>query len=427
MSDPHHGTVALVDDDDDLRAATRQLLTLAGFQVSDYAAAGPARAAIDADFPGVVVTDVRMPGESGIDLFRQLHARDPDLPVILMTGHGDIAMAVDTLKAGAWDFLAKPFDPDALIAALHRAVTARALTIENRRLRRAAEAQGSDVFIGESPAIRRLRGLIATLADATLDCVIEGETGTGKEHYARLLHAGGRRARHRFTLVDCATIPAEMIERELFARNGIIARTDRGTLFLDQLHRSPPALHDRLARFVEARAVALDTRDPDAVDVRIIATIGDGDGAALPDTLYHRLAGGPLRMPPLAERTEDIPLLLAHLIDRAATALRQSAPPLGGWPARAMARAWPGNVRELARFAERLCLGIETPAEAPQGEVPGLIERIHAFERAVIEEAVAAANGEIATAIASLQIPRKTFYYRVNRLGIDLKALRRRR
>ena len=297
MTDTPPLTVALVDDDDDLRHATTQLLTLHGFAVTAYSDATTALAAIGADFVGVVVTDVRMPGMSGIELFRTLAARDAELPVILITGHGDVTMAVDAIKAGAWDFLTKPFDPEALVAAVSRAATARRLALENRRLRIAAETPGDDALIGDAPAIRRLRAMIPILADAALDLVIEGQVGTGREHFARLVHRAGRRARHRFLKIDCATVAPELVERDLFARSGAIARADRGTLFLDNLGMASADLQHRLARLAETRAVALDARDPDAVDIRIIAAMDEGARDTVSPALFHLLAGVPVRMP----------------------------------------------------------------------------------------------------------------------------------
>lgn len=416
-------TIALVDDDRDFRAALTQALELAGHSVQPFVDAAGALAGIDAGFPGVVVTDVRMPGMSGIDLFHQLRAIDPELPVILMTGHGDVAMAVDAIKAGAWDFLTKPFPGEALAAALQRAGTARALALENRRLRAAATA--ADIALaGETPVIRRLREMIPMLADAALDLVLEGATGTGKELFARLLHRAGRRGRHRFQLVDCATVPPAIVERELFGRGGIIARADRGTLFLDHLDLAPAELHHRLAQFAEARTVATDQRDPDPVDIRIIATIDDGAAARLPAGLYHRLAGVSLRLPTLAERTDDIPLLFAHLAAQAAERHRRPLPALSEAAHAAAARAWPGNVRELERAAERFVLGLEVPAGPSIADARTLTERLDAYERMLILEAISASNGEVNAAIAALGLPRKTFYYRVKRLGINLREAR---
>ncbi|WP_084579989.1 sigma-54-dependent transcriptional regulator [Sphingomonas azotifigens] len=416
-------TIALVDDDRDFRAALAQALELAGHSVQPFVDAASALAAIDAGFPGVVVTDVRMPGMSGIDLFHQLRAIDPELPVILMTGHGDVAMAVDAIKAGAWDFLTKPFPGEALAAALQRAGTARALALENRRLRAAANA--ADIaLVGEAPVIRRLREMIPMLAETALDLVLEGATGTGKELFARLLHRAGRRGRHRFQLLDCATVPLTIVERELFGRGGIVARADRGTLFLDHLDLAPAELHHRLAQFAEARTVATDQRDPDPVDIRIIAAIDDGAATRLPPGLYHRLAGVSLRLPTLAERTDDIPLLFAHLAAQAAERHRRPLPALSEAAHAAAARAWPGNVRELERAAERFVLGLDAPAGPSPVDAQTLTERLDAYERMLILEAISASNGEINAAITALGLPRKTFYYRVKRLGINLREAR---
>lgn len=416
-------TIALVDDDDDFRAALTQALELAGHHVRPFVDAPSALAKIDAGFPGVVVTDVRMPGMSGIDFFHQLRGIDPELPVILMTGHGDVAMAVDAIKAGAWDFLTKPFPGEALAAALQRAGTARALALENRRLR-AAASEADIALVGEAPAIRRLREMIPMLADAALDLVLEGGTGTGKELFARLLHRASRRSRHRFQLLDCATVPPAILERELFGRGGIVARADRGTLFLDHLDLAPAELHHRLAQFAETRTVAMEQRDPDPVDVRIVATIDDGAASRLPPGLYHRLAGVALRLPTLAERMDDIPLLFAHLAAQAAERHRRPLPPLSEAAHAAAGHAWPGNVRELERAAERFVLGLEAPTGPFLTDAQTLTERLDAYERMVILEAIAMSGGEINAAVSALGLPRKTFYYRVKRLGINLREAR---
>ncbi|PCD01782.1 DNA-binding response regulator [Sphingomonas spermidinifaciens] len=412
--------VALIDDDDDLRRATAQLLTLAGHEVRTFAAAEPALGAIDGGFPGIVVTDIRMPGMSGLELFRALHARDAELPVILVTGHGDVDMAVSAIKAGAWDFLAKPFGPDALLAAVSRAAATRALTIENRRLRAGSAPSVGDELIGRSSAIARLRATLPTLADAGLDIVIEGATGTGKRLVARLIHRAGKRGRHRFATIDCATVADA---DALFEARGPIAGADRGTLFLDHLDRASPALQHRLAQLAERRAVALDSREPLGIDVRIIAAIDEGARERVEPALYHRLAAVALRLPPLAERPEDVPLLAAHFVATIAEARKLVRPPDAATAALAARSDWPGNVRELEMAAERLVLGLGDGEALSAADLP-LPERVRAFERAAIVDAVRRTGGEVAAATRLLGIPRETFYYRVKRLGIDLKDLR---
>lgn len=436
MTDGDTLRVALVEDDDDLRVSTAQLLSLAGYSVDAFPAAAPALAAIDADYEGVVVTDVRMPGLSGIDLFNQLRQRDATLPVILVTGHGDVAMAVDALHNGAWDFLSKPFDPEALVAAVARAATARGLTLENRRLRALAATNEPAALIGTSPAIRRLREMIPVLANADIDLFIEGETGTGKELLAREIHRAGKRGRHRFLSVACAALPDALVDTELFAAsasNGIVA-ANRGTVFLDDIDRASHPLQARLGTVIEDRALRVpQSRDAIPLDLRIIAT-GQEEAQRAPDAivpaLFYRLAAVRLRMPPLRERREDVPLLFAHLLDLAAGRRRRPIPALTAATRRHLAQHdWPGNVRELAHFADRLILGLDPDtidAGSRDDRSAPLPDQVLEFERQIIVETLEALSGDAARTIAALGIPRKTFYYKIKRHQIDLDEFRRR-
>jgi len=418
-------SVALVDDDDDLREATTQLLGLAGYRVLGFPGGVEAARAIGADFEGIVISDVRMPHMSGVELFRLLQERDRDLPVLLISGHADVQMAVDALKAGAWDFIEKPFAPDALLAAAHRATKARKLALENRALRRAAAGGAEQAFLGETPMIQRLRAMIPILSQSDIDLAIEGQTGTGKELFARCVHRASARSRHRFVTVDCAVIPPAIVEKEMFARGGIVASSHRGTLFLDNLDQASEELQRRLTQFAEKRAIALDTRDPEAIDTRIIASMAEGRRDQVSDALYHRIAGVPLRIPPLAERRADIRLLFAHFLNKAAERLDRPAPPIDDSIYHLDAREWPGNLRELENFAERYCLGLEShgPA-APASQQATLPERLDAFESAAILQALQETKGDMARTIELLGLPRKTFYYRAKRLGLDLRSMR---
>ena len=430
QTSPEPRRIALVDDDEDLLRSTAQVLRLAGFEVECFDGAQGALAAIDESWPGIVVTDVRMPHISGIELFRRLHERDGELPVVLITGHGDIDMAVDLLKAGAWDFLSKPFDPDALVAAANRAMTARGLTLENRRLRVLAESEGNETLIGESPAIRRLREMIPVLGGAGIDVLIEGETGTGKDLLARLIHRAGPRARHRFLPLACAGMSEALIAQTFGpASNPALLSADRGTLYLDDIDRAPSLLQDRLLTFAEQRVLRQgDNTVP--IDVRIIATSQpgeDGEAPRIAPQLFFRLAAMRLAIPPLRERREDIAPLFARFCADAAQRFARNIPPVTA-EVRAMldTHAWPGNVRELHNFAEQVVMGLAAPAAATTPEAPqaGLVERVDAYEKDAIITAVIAADGEIGAAIRALQLPRKTFYYKVHKHGIDLTALR---
>jgi len=424
--------VALVEDDEDLRHSTAQLLKLAGFAVTPFDHAVPALVAIDADWEGVVVCDVRMPHVSGLEAFAQWMARDPQLPVILITGHGDVPMAVEALKSGAWDFLAKPFDPQALVAAVKRAATARALVMENRRLRAALEdGEAAGGLIGQSPEIQRLRQMVGVLGDADIDIFIEGESGTGKEHLARMIHRAGRRGRQRLVSVACAGMPPAL-EEQLFAPIGqhSVMAAHRGTLLLDDIDLAPRSLQARLVPVVEERVLrAAAMRDAAPLDLRVIATGGAqgalDEGAMLP-SLFYRLSGLRLRLPPLRERVEDIPLLFAHFVEQAASRRRVTPPALTA-PVQNRLRThhWPGNLRELAHYAESFVLGLaEDRAARPAPSNLTLPERLDAFEREAILDAIAAQGGEIGAAIAQLGIPRKTFYYKVGKLGIDLRRVK---
>ncbi|MGF7146404.1 two-component system C4-dicarboxylate transport response regulator DctD [Sphingomonas zeicaulis] len=428
--------VALVEDDADLRAATVQTLQLAGFAVDAFPAAEPALAAIDAAYPGVVVTDVRMPGIDGISLFHRLRERDAELPVLLITGHGDVTMAVETLKAGAWDFVTKPFDPDALVAAVRRAAETRALAIDNRRLRALAEQASAEVLVGEAPAIARIRQTVPVLAGTDLDVLIEGETGTGKELVARLLHRAGRRARHGFVTIACAAIPEALVESALFGeggRMGPVAEAQRGTLFLDDIDQAVPALQARLTRLLEERSfVPQHGREAVPLDLRIVAASASSLDAAVREgrfapALFYRLAGMTLTLPPLRDRQDDLALLFAHLLDRAAARHRRPPPAIGARTRRRLAEhRWPGNVRELAHFAERVVLGLEAEDADEAGADATLPERVARFEEAAIRDAFLAEDGDVGRTATRLGIPRETFYYKTKRYGIDLAALRRR-
>jgi two-component system C4-dicarboxylate transport response regulator DctD len=423
-------TVALVEDDGDLRTSITQILELADFVVRPFEAAEPALTAIGPDFPGVVVSDVRMPRMSGIELFRRLRSADSALPVILMTGHGDVAMAVDALKHGAWDFLTKPFDPDALVAAVTRAAASRSLALENRRLRALVAAPEASPLIGRSPAIERLRQTIAALANAQIDVFVEGETGTGKELVARLLHSSGARGRHRFVPIACAALPDALIGSELASSDSRILTAHRGTLFLDDVDRASPMLQARLTQIVEERQVRpVGGREPIPLDVRVVSTGGDGVApGVIEPALFYRLAGVQLRVPPLRERLEDVPLLFAHLLDAAAARLRLPVPPLTAEVRRHLAEhRWPGNVRELSHFADRCLIGLDARA-APSSEIPDattLSERVAEFEKRVMCDVLTETRGEVVRAIELLGLPRKTFYSKVQRHGIELSTFRR--
>jgi two-component system C4-dicarboxylate transport response regulator DctD len=433
--------VAFIDDDDDLRAANLQALQLAGFDVVGFASAEAALKGIGRDFPGAVVSDIRMPRMDGRQLFRKLKDEDPDLPVILITGHADVAEAVEALHEGVYDFVAKPYAVERLVASIRRALEKRRLVLDNRRLRATADSAQADwPLIGQTPAMERMRATLRQLANADIDVLLEGETGVGKELAARALHNWGRRRNREFVAVDCAALPAGALNSELFGhelgafdgavrqRVGRIQQADRGTLFLDEIETLTLEAQGKFLRVLEEREVTpLGSNQVRTLDLRVIAAAQtDLSGAVKAGTfredLFHRLDVVRIRIPPLRERRDDIPLLFAHFLARACERLG-APPPVVDDPVRSHLHnhPWPGNVRELRHYAQRVALGLaDAGATGAATELPPLPERVAAYEARIIEETLAARAGDIRSTLEVLRIPRKTFYDKVERHGIDL-------
>jgi two-component system C4-dicarboxylate transport response regulator DctD len=443
MSDTK-GQVIFVDDDDLLRMANSQSLTLAGFSVDAYPDAGSAMPHIDPDFDGVIVSDIRMPETDGLQFFREIQAIDPEIPVVLITGHGDVPMAVSALKAGAHDFLTKPFAADHLIATVRRACNLRSLLLENRRLHQAADAAArKSLLLGETPTMVRLRDSIDQIAGANVDVIIEGETGTGKELVANMLHRASYRRSHSFVSVASGAASADIVERDLFgdpdaghtrARAGQIEAAHRGTLFLDDVDQLALSAQNRLMQLLEdgvLRGTTATTGRP--VEIKIIASckgkllqaVREG---RFREDLYYRLDTARLALPPLRERKADIPLLFAHFLNEALPKAQGAWPEItDGVRRHLMDHAWPGNARELKTFAVRFALGL---IEAPDFEngaekTLSLAERTRLYEESLIRDALVRHSGSVPTVIAELELPRKTFYDKLARHGIDINRFRR--
>ena len=438
------GPVLLVDDDAQLRKAMTQTLDLAGFLVTPLASAADVLQKITPDFAGIVISDIRMPGIDGLQLFERLRAMDPDLPVILVTGHGDIPMAVRAIQEGAYDFIAKPFPADRLVQSALRAMEKRRLIIENRTLRLAAEkAEGDAPLIGQTPAMERLRHTIRHIANTDVDVLVAGETGSGKEVVATLLHRWSRRASGHFVALNCGALPESVIEAELFGheagaftgaqkkRVGRIEYASGGTLFLDEIESMPLSAQVKMLRVLEKREVSpLGVNEVRPVDLRVVAAakIDLGNPAERGDfreDLFFRLNVVTLSIPPLRERREDVPLLYAHFAARAAARFNREMPAITPTVVRHLAEhSWPGNVRELGHFAERVVLGLEdgAPAGSPSlaraasGTLP---ERIDRYEAEIIRETLTEQKGDVAGTVEALGIARKTFYDKLQRHGIN--------
>ena len=445
MADP---LVFLVEDDAAVRKGCEQALSLADIAVRGFADGEAMLVALAAGNPALVVSDVRLPGKDGLELLREVRRFDRELPVLLMTGHGDVAMAVEAMREGAHDFIEKPFPSERLIAAVRSALEKRALIVENRQLKERIAGQGEGGvarIVGQAPAMQRLRQLVGTLAPTGVDILINGETGAGKEVVARAIHeASGRRG--AFVAINCGALPETVFESEVFGheagaftgagkrRIGRIEHAGGGTLFLDEIESMPLNLQVKLLRVLQERSVErLGSNTAVPVDVRLVAA-SKADLKALSDAgqfradLYYRLNVVSLDLPPLRQRREDIPLLMAHFLHEAAARFQR---PLATWTpadfARWKAHDWPGNVRELKNVAERWALGMPDAlgASEPASEaVSSLAEQVDAAERRIIEIALGQTGGNVARAAELLQTPKKTLYDKLARYGIAPDSFR---
>lgn len=443
--------VLLVEDDPAVRFGAAQALELAGLTVEAYEAADALRPHLHPHLPVVIVTDVRMKGMNGLELLDHAVAIDPDLPVILITGHGDISMAVEAMRRGAYDFLEKPFASDQLVGTVQRALEKRRLTFEVQNLRRRLEdRQGIEsVLIGGSPAMERLRRTILALGQAAPDVLIFGETGSGKELVAQCLHQFSSRRRGHFVALNCGALPETMIESELFGheagaftgalkkRIGKMEHAAGGSVFLDEIESMPLIMQVKLLRAIQERKVdRLGANEPIAVDVRFVAATKTdlknlSDEGKFRADLYYRLNVVRLDLPPLRDRREDIPLLFEHFCLQAATRYRCEAPLASPMLMRAlMAHSWPGNIRELRNVADRFVLGVlgdlfGVQVPAPDTETArGLAEQVEAFERTLILEQLRRDRGNVAASSEALALPKKTLYDKIKKYSIALDEFR---
>jgi len=444
------GRVLVVDDDEILLGSLEQWLGLSGFSVRAAGAVDPAIVLIDQEEFDVVLTDLRMPGRDGMQLLDYVRGAKPELPVVILTGHGDVPQAVQATRGGAFDFIEKPYDPDRLVVTLRNAAVQarlrqRVLAAEQRR-----EEQDcvSARLIGKSPAIVKLHDEIRPLLTAPLDVLIYGETGAGKEVVARTLHECGPRRAKPFVAINCAAIPADIVESELFgheagsftgAKNVRIGKfefANGGTLFLDEIESMPLPAQGKLLRALQERAVErVGGNRAINVDIRVVsATKSDlrklSDAGQFRTDLYYRLAGYELEIPPLRRRGDDLLLLFRHYARLAADASGKPEPDLPTAAIMAiLEHDWPGNVRELRAVAERYGMGLglrlQRDAEREQESSAGLERMMDAYERRLILIALERAEGSVSKALERLQIPRRTLNEKMRRLGIARKSVGR--
>ncbi len=440
--------VLFIDDEKHIRQANKQTLELVDLEVSCFDCAEKAIPFLSMEWQGVVICDIRLPNMDGLEFLSKAQKIDHDLPVILITGHGDISTAVQAMRDGAYDFIEKPYSTERLVKTVERALEKRALTLENRRLRMELEAHSAPGprIIGRTQAMVRLRATIAQIADTGADILILGETGTGKELVARSLHEHSCRRTKNFVAVNCGAVSDTMIESELFGheagaftdakkkRIGKFEHADGGTLLLDEIESMPFRVQVHLLRVLQERTLErIGSNKLIPLDVRVIAAskvdlLKHAEGGFFREDLYYRLNVVCLEIPPLRNRLEDIPLLFHHFLLVAGHRYQLEAPLPGPSQMNAiMTYSWPGNVRELRNLAERYVLlgeqcgwslehllsGIE---EEQDHSLPKQVDR---FERHLIEQALATNNGSIKEVMHSLAVPRKTLYDKMRKHGLD--------
>jgi two-component system C4-dicarboxylate transport response regulator DctD len=424
-----------------------QTLELEDIPVACFADGASALQEVHPDFEGIVLCDYNMPGMDGLDVLQRIRQIDEDIPVILLTGQGDISTAVSAMQQGAYDFIEKPFDHEELIELLRHALEKRHLALENRRLKAQLRhlARPGPRMLGDSPAMQRVMATIDPVLDISANVLLHGETGSGKDALARYIHENSPRSSHNFVAINCGAVPENLIESELFGheagaftgadkrRVGKIEHAHRGTLFLDELESMPMPLQIKLLRVLEEQRVErLGSNQVVDVDVRIIAaTKSDlkelSDKGEFRSDLYYRLNVVKVDIPPLRERKEDIPKLFHHFVLIAAARYdRESVPLDARQAARLMQHSWPGNVRELRNLAERyVLLGPAALAEGDSASGPNIASRqtlsemMDGFERSAIVSALNACHGSIKDTMVQLGIARKTLYDKMKKHGLD--------
>lgn len=449
--------IAFVDDDADIRDASEQWLAIAGFRPVTFSSGESLLASLGQAMPDVVVTDVRMGGLSGLDLLGHLQKRAPEIPVVLITGHGDIEMAVQAMRDGAYDFIEKPFEPSRLVDAIKRASEKRRLAREVESLRKRLESQGNvaSKIVGNSESVDRIRRAVQDLASADANVIIHGETGCGKELIAHCLHDLGKRRKKQFVAINCGAVPEHIFESELFGhaagaftgaqhkRIGKFEHADGGTLLLDEIESMPLNLQTKVLRVLQEKVVEpLGSNKMQPIDVRVIAATKEDLGeksirGEFREDLYYRLNVAELYIPPLRERGEDILLLFAHFAHLAGEQYDRETKPLSPEDTDAlMKHSWPGNVRELKNVAERYVLNIEATGRSV-AEILGrrasgkevrtmealrsLPEMMDQHERQLIKNALVQQGGSVKAAAAALGVPRRTLSHKMGKLGIDKK------
>jgi DNA-binding NtrC family response regulator len=432
--------IAIVDDEQDMRQSISQWLALSGFDTETFASAEEALKAVGPDYPGVVVSDIKMPGMDGMAFLKRLMSVDSGLPVILITGHGDVPMAVEAMQVGAYDFLEKPFNPDRMTELAKKATSSRRLTLDNRALRREL-SDGTGIMkklIGSSPVMERLREDILDLGQADGHVLIDGETGTGKTLVAHALHAVGAKPGRKFCVFSCASADEPRLARRIFGpmeeggQQPLVEEARGGTLVLEDIDALPTSLQGRLLTWINEQGVPAETR---VVAISNLQEQGKTCEDVLRPDLYYRLAALKITVPPLRARGEDILVLFTRFAEQFAEEYGCDAPEVGAQEAAQLLQApWPGNIRQLINIAERSVLqnrrgtgtiaslimaDNETAAPTMTTEGKPLKEYVEAFERMLIDNTMRRHKGTIASVMDELCLPRRTLNEKMAKYGLS--------
>jgi len=453
-------TILVADDDESMRRVLEFQLDEAGYKVLSAPDGLTALDIFTQNEVACLITDLRMPNLSGLDLLRRVNAINPETPVVVITAFGDVKTAVEAMRAGAFDYITKPFNREQILLTVEKALLFGNTIAENKRLRRLVhENFRLENVIASSPRMQTVLDLVERVARTDATVLVTGESGTGKELIAKGIHFSGARSSRSFIPVNCAAIPETLIEAELFgykrgAFTGAMADTkgkfeeaDGGTLFLDEISAMPLALQPRLLRVLqEQEIVRLGESHPRKVNVRIIAATNRNLGTLVSDgefreDLYYRLAVVPINLPPLRERREDIPLLAEHFLRRSSeryghgklTMDRKVFAELSNY-------VWPGNVRELENVIERMVvlsdgkkISVEDLPEhirQPQPlyadnvmlELPPGGVSLEKIEREIIRQALAVHGGNQTHTARYLDITRSALIYRMQKHGLALSG-----
>lgn len=441
----------MVEDDLLLGKAYKRILSRLGMEIEIFDSGQKALSCLTRDWPGIVVTDIMMPGLDGLALMKKVKSFDRDLPVVLVTGRGDIQMAVEAIRDGAYDFLEKPVDMEALQKVMEHALEKRRFVLELRKLRTqiANHNQKLSAILGISPVIEQLWKVIQNVADSQSDVLIYGETGTGKDLVAKCLHSQSDRGDHPYVAINCGAIPESIFESELFGheagaftganqrRIGKFEYANQGTVFLDEIESMPLNMQVKLLRVLQERVIErMGSNKQVSLNIRVVAATKVDLKKACDQNqfrldLFYRLNVIQICLPPLRERKEDIPFLFQHFVEQYCKSHDMKIPTIFNGVYKKLSESpWEGNIRELKNEAEKYALGMESDlmnyptisgdtalTSAIEMEGLTLADRVSEFEKNMIENELIRNKGSINKTLDALKIPRQTLRDKMRKFG----------